>query len=78
MTDKKEITGWVAWHPEKGADPLSFADNEEEPWSIVVNEGPYGINYECLEDYEFAVYEAKKNGWRIRPVKLVFTDEGEK
>jgi hypothetical protein len=72
----EEITGWVAWHSDR-IDFSTFCGNEQECWSAVVNEGKYGENYESLSDYEFAIMDAQKAGWRIRPVKLVFTDEGD-
>ncbi|TXH59009.1 MAG: hypothetical protein E6Q97_00940 [Desulfurellales bacterium] len=78
MTEEKkteEITGWVAWHPH-GIDFSTFRGDEQECWSAVVNEGKYGENYESLSDYEFAIIDAQKAGWRIRPVKVVFTDDG--
>ena len=54
---------------------LRLCTNPDEPWSILVNEGAYGQNYESLSDYEFAIIDAQKLGWRIRPVEMKFTDE---
>ncbi len=81
--EPQQPDGYCAWHPEKGypdrgrggPDITTLAGSPEESESLLVNEGPYGRNYEDLADYEFAVMDAKNKGWRIRPVKLVFLDE---
>lgn len=68
MSEKKEITGWVAWHP--------FTKEMTE-----INHGIVWTRPELAEDFchKRALETSKMlklGGWRIRPVKLVFTDEG--
>jgi len=78
MTDtKQKPDGWVAVNK----DGWIYWDNvslscEEEVFSKIVGEMPYGQNFESLSDYEAAVDEAKRQGWKARP--FVFLDEGEK
>lgn len=71
----EKIKGFVAWHPEKGVEWRTVCSDPDETWGFLVNEGPYGQNYESLSDYEFAIIDAERLGWRIRPVELRFTDE---
>lgn len=58
--------GWVAWHPDEKFYPATdeggvFVAEDKEVLDIG-NNSPHSIRM-------------RKDGWRIRPVKLVFLDE---
>ncbi len=81
-TNNKPITGWVAWHPDTGI--------LEDMGSGMFVAGTYEEALEDLKDdldlsYSYDESDVESNhgewlstqGWRIRPVELRFTDEGE-
>lgn len=76
MSNKQKPDGWVCQDPNGWYhwDNVSL-DSDYEVFSKVVNEGPYGEHFECLSDYEAAVDDAKREGWKARPFK--FLDEVE-
>jgi hypothetical protein len=69
--DKSKPDGWVAWHPKIGVSDivLSLISPDDAKWGFLnVTSCSPPSNWE----------EAEAEGWRIRPVKLVFLDEVEK
>lgn len=81
MSEEKkpeEITGWVAWHPEKGVELLGMPVSKESAEDAAAEQlgfcwiFSYGGSRVVDQDLD----EMQKAGWRIRPVKIVFTDEG--
>ena len=64
MSDEK-LTGWIAWHPEQVYH--TSCPTEVAAWHTLERQGR-GENREQLTN----------EGWRIRPVEIRFTDEGEK
>lgn len=63
-----KITGWIAYHFERG-----LYKNE-------ANEVLFVRDLSIFKEQEFSPFSQamSKYGWRIRPVEIVFTDEGEK
>lgn len=84
-TEKPKADGYVAWHPEHGADIYTAsAISEEFPRSNLMNkifklsdrDTPYD---EMIDSSYWELWKKlQEDGWRIRPVKLVFLDEEEK
>lgn len=83
MTDDKKPDGWVAWHPTEGLCYgrfiwLTFDDVLEELREDYDLEESYmAFCRENLDDprsQSFVLWLADQ-GWRIRPVKLVYLDE---
>lgn len=78
MSEKKP-DGWVAWHPEMSK-PITMSKSGSIEQLLRQNYGlRYGETY-CHAEAYFAMRdsllgEAEKDGWRIRPVKIVFLDE---
>jgi hypothetical protein len=70
MSDKKKPDGWVAWHPEEGVKPM----NDEGDVGVVEDEERCGYAYLWSPNSPTGA-RLRKDGWRIRPVKLVFLDE---
>lgn len=63
--DPKSLKGFIAWHPEHGADAATedggfFIAEEEENLGLFSN-SPYSVR-------------RRKEGWMIRPVEVRFTD----
>jgi hypothetical protein len=86
--EKKEITGWVAWHPEHGTEIETLSLDEGDCYYVFCRSvcGRYidqgspedlynGKFHERLRDFESLLSLALEDGWRIRPCKVVFTDE---
>lgn len=75
----EKLTGWVAWHPHKVLDANLVEIFKTEQMAmdcLCLREGHY-------DDGDFGagdIYpeDAIAQGWRIRPVEIVFTDEEEK
>lgn len=70
-----KITGWVAWHPDHGANFNSINDISWETAMLIHVDSEQGG-----EDYGFDLpleswERAKTFGWQIRPVEIRFTDE---
>lgn len=82
------IPGWVAWHPDPRWSSViiySMGESPDGAWSELrdflesddfsrccgITEEMTTADY--LEKFERAAVRA---GWRIRPVKIIFTDEG--
>lgn len=74
MSNDNKPDGWVCVDPNGWYhwDNLSL-NCEEEVFSKIVGEMPYGQNFESLLDFETAVAEAQAKGWKARPFK--FLDE---
>ncbi len=75
MTEQEKPDGWVAWHPAKGF--LDYREGPEKYETYCVN---LSANF-CADSAHVRtgsqfVRGVNKKGWRIRPVKLVFLDEG--
>lgn len=74
MTDEKKPDGYVAWHPDSGLARWSLTKDKIKCQKALVSH---------IKDYKLDGLAAKMQrierdtGWRIRPVKLVFLDEGE-
>lgn len=68
MSEGEKIHGWVAWHPELDLYPAT------EDGGIYVAEDIDGLR---LSDNSPNSNRMRKQGWRIRPVKVVFLDEVE-
>ncbi len=77
--------GYVAWHPDKGIEPLTFVSENagaDAAFYLLIDEDCAGYDFsdasnpDCNETDQME--RAKREGWQIRPVRLVFTDEGEK
>ncbi len=72
---------WVAWHPKYGSNPTTYSKSGCEENLLAINyQFEYPDVFARAEAY-FAARDAKlqeayKDGWKIRPVKLVFLDEG--
>lgn len=73
MTDEKKAEkphGWVAWHTIDGTAPSIPESAKDAEWDL---------GYQHWSSSEESVEEAAarkiSQGWRIRPVKLVFLDE---
>lgn len=73
MTDDKKPDGYVAWHPNWGLYYMSFGNSRVSCSNNLV---AYWQNIK-LEHADNRLEEYKANGWRIRPVKLIFLDEVE-
>lgn len=69
MEDKKP-DGYVAWHPKDGIEPEICHDAKYCEWNLGFQH--YDSSRESVED---SAERHIKDGWRIRPVKLVFLDE---
>jgi hypothetical protein len=65
MTDQKP-DGYIAWHPEHGHDSAT------EDGGVFVAESPEQLR---LSDNSPFSKRLRKDGWRIRPCKIVFLDE---
>lgn len=74
--------GFVAWHPEKGAEPLTFVSEnagEDAAFYLLIDEDCAGYDFsdasnpDCNETDQME--RAKREGWQIRPVKLTFLDK---
>ena len=69
----KPIEGWVAWHPDGDMCGFDVCDS--------IGDAEYALlegraDYEAVRDNELAVHEKlRQEGWRIRPVRITFTDE---
>jgi len=79
--DKQKPDRWVAWHPEKGKMREAFSRSgcvEQMLVDLCLLE-PWPSNYARADQFflatEIAEAKALKDGWRVRPVKLVFLDE---
>lgn len=78
----KELTGWVAWHPNERT-PLRTCSMSKQGCEDRLINAVYGFQHDlthaCAETYfaarDVAIVTSEKDGWRIRPVKIVFTDE---
>lgn len=73
----KPITGWVAWHPERKEKDMVevFLTEDMAENTLCLREGFYesGKFYAGVLCPE----EAYQAGWKVRPVEMRFTDEGE-
>lgn len=74
MEEKEKPDGYVAWHPTRGAfgDGLLLSRTESEAERRVI------AHYYCKHierDLGECQRQFDADGWRIRPVKLVFLDE---
>lgn len=68
MSSKKN-QGWVAWHPTEGFRHNTLASTEDDSRFLLCG---------LLRPGRVMWLTADSDGWRIRPVKLVFLDgEGE-
>lgn len=61
MSEEQKPDGWVAWHPKCGIAVESFVKTEDQMFRSWI---------EACTDVAL-----KEEGWRIRPVKIVFLDE---
>lgn len=79
MSDtKQKPDGWVAYHRKELPIPNEIMRLERHVWAGLLGYiDPYTTSWGMIErDDEYA--KAQKEGWSVRPVKLVFLDEGEK
>jgi hypothetical protein len=61
--DNKVVKGWAAWHPEEGIVPLTLR-KEKDTVENIFEKWRYDMR---------GLYQ--EHGWRIRPCKIIFTDE---
>lgn len=73
--DSVEAQGWVAWHPTSGAAVASLSKMACEQKLTGVGCENFEIYEEFIIAHETRLNKLIDNGWRIRPVKLVFLDE---
>lgn len=59
--EKEQIDGWVMWHPEAGFHKERVYDDGTAGVCILEENLPLSDNH-------------VSDGWRVRPVKLVFLD----
>ncbi len=82
----KKITGFVAWHPVEGVrfDTIGRAKQSAEDRLIINVMGfkEYPASHARAEVYfamrDRALIRASNDNWQIRPIQIVFTDEGAK
>ena len=74
----EKITGWVAWHPDIGINFMTINDVSNETAMLIHVDSELGGEDYGYENPEESWGIAQNEGWRIRPVEIVFTDEGEK
>ncbi len=67
--DKSKPDGWVAWHPVHGVKDRVLSTHKR----IAKNQLDMLLYGKMVSDHLSIA-----DGWRIRPVKLVFLDEVEK
>lgn len=80
MTDtKQKPDGWVAWHPKEGTNTSLYGwmgDRSDLVMALCIELDLVDYDH-CGSKFPLVSAMGEK-GWRIRPVKLVFLDEGEK
>lgn len=75
MSEKQKPDGWVAWHPKESIKCREIC--ESETYALASLAGyvcPDRVSRRRLNK-DPDVKELLREGWRIRPVKIVFLDE---
>jgi hypothetical protein len=79
MTKPKEDKpdGWVAWHPQEGRFATIATSKEYAIGDLGYSKKPFSMGLNS-ENYHWSNWKwgeyFLENGWRIRPVKLIFLD----
>ena len=76
--EKKEMAGWVAYHLDRERREFSFSRQGCEEKLTEVSRGDFKTFESYIATHEAELIYMKSRGWRIRPCKIVFTDEEEK
>ena len=80
--EKDKPHGYVAWHPDRGYEAITFvcaSAGADSAMALLVDEDCAGFDFSDASDpdcdYDKQIERAKEAGWEIRPVKLTFLDE---
>lgn len=82
---KRKPDGYIAWHPKEGFCIPTFVSpiaKKITSWKLLTDTDCGGYDFCDLSFPEYdekeMIKRAKREGWKVRPVKLVFLDEEEK
>lgn len=82
---KQKPDGYIAWHPNEGfCIPTLVARfaKKASSWKLLIDPDCGGYDFcdlACPEyDEDKLIRRAKREGWKVRPIRIIFLDENAK